>query len=184
MIEYLDIRDIIAIFGLFTGFGYYVLNVTGSRKNQRQQLETRQAQLFMQLYQDLLSENNMRSLLDLLNMEWDNYDDFELKLGSDNNPDSFVKRTSFWFRLNGIGALLKDGLLDPEKVFDLLGTWIIWMWMKWEPIILELRIRYKQPETYSNFEYLADEMKRIRLQRGITEKLPNTFTKYFPEIAT
>jgi hypothetical protein len=95
MIEILDIRDIIAIFGLFTGFGFYVLTVRGSRKNQRQQLETRQAQLFMQLYQDLLSENNMRSLLELLNMEWDDYDDFERKLGSDNNPDSFVKRTSF-----------------------------------------------------------------------------------------
>jgi hypothetical protein len=58
------------------------------------------------------------------------------------------------------------------------------MWMKWEPIIHQLRIQYKQPETYSNFEYLADEMKRIRQKRGITEKLPDTFTKYIPELTT
>jgi len=181
MVELSIIRDCVAIFGVIAGFSYYVLTVRNTQKNQQQQLETRQAQLFMQLYQDLLSENNMRSLLDLLNMEWKDYDDFERKLGSDNNPDSFVKRTSFWFRMNGIGHLLRDGMIPSEKVFDLLGTWIIWMWMKWESIIVELRMRYHQPEIYSDFEYLANEMKRIRTERGITEELPETFTRYIPD---
>ncbi len=181
MVELSVIRDLVAIFGVIAGFSYYVLTVRNSQRTQRQQLETRQAQLFMQLYQDLLSENNMRSLLDLMNMEWEDFDDFERKLGSDNNPDSFVKRTSIWFRMNGIGLLLRDGLIDSEKVFDLLGTWIIWLWMKWESIIKELRVRYHQPEIYTEFEYLADEMRRIRLRRGITEELPETFTRYVPE---
>ena len=181
MIELSVIRDLVAIFGVIAGFSYYVLTVRNSQRTQRQQLETRQAQLFMQLYQDLLSENNMRSLLDLLNMEWEDYDDFERKLGSDNNPDSFVKRTSIWFRMNGIGHLLRDGMIDSEKVFDLLGTWIDWLWMKWESIIKELRVRYHQPELYTEFEYLAVEMRRVRLERGITEELPDTYTRYIPE---
>jgi hypothetical protein len=180
MMELSVTRDLVAIFGVLAGFSYYVLTVRNTQKNQRQQLETRQAQLFMQLYQDLLSENNMRSLLDLLNMEWKDYDDFERTLGSDNNPESFVKRTSIWFRMNGIGHLLRDGMIDPEKVFDLLGTWIIWLWMKWEKIIKELRLRYNQPEIYTEFEYLADEMRRIRLRRGIQVELPDTFTRYIP----
>jgi hypothetical protein len=83
--------------------------------------------------------------------------------------------------MNGIGLLLRDGLIDPEKVFDLLGTWIIWLWMKWESIIKELRARYNQPELYTEFEYLADEMRRVRLERGITVELPDTFTRYIPE---
>ena len=181
MVDLGVIRDLVAIFGVIAGFSYYVLTVRSNQRNQRQQLETRQAQLFMQLYQDLLSENNMRSLLDLLNMEWEDYDDFERKLGSDYNPDSFVKRTSIWFRMNGIGSLLRDGLMDPEKVFDLLGTWIIWLWMKWEPIIKEHRVRYYQPEMYADFEYLAGEMRKVRLARGITVELPDTFTRYIPE---
>ncbi len=181
MIELSVIRDLVAIFGVIAGFSYYVLTVRNSQRTQRQQLETRQTQLFMQLYQDLLSENNMRSLLDLLNMEWEDYDDFERKLGSDNNTDSFVKRTSIWFRMNGIGLLLRDEMIDPEKVFDLLGTWIIWLWMKWEFIINELRVRYHQPELYTEFEYLAVEMRRVRLGRGITEELPDTYTRYVPE---
>ena len=83
--------------------------------------------------------------------------------------------------MNGISHLLRDGMIDSEKLFDLLGTWIIWLWMKWGSIIYELRVRYHQPELYSNFEYLADEMRRIRMQRGITVELPETFTRYVPE---
>jgi hypothetical protein len=181
LIELSFLRDVVAIFGVVAGFTYYVLTVRSNQRNQRLQLETRQTQLFMQLYQDLLSEGNMRSLLDLLNMEWEDYDDFERKLGSDSNPDSFVKRTSIWFRMNGIGLLLRDEMIDPEKVFDLLGTWIDWLWMKWESIILELRLHYNQPELYTEFEYLAVEMRRVRLERGITEKLPDTYTRYIPE---
>jgi hypothetical protein len=181
LVDLTVVRDIVTIVGVIVAFTYYVLTVRATQRNQQHQLETRQTQLFMQLYQDLLSENNMRSLLDLLNMEWEDYDDFERKLGSDNNPDSFVKRTSIWFRMNGIGLLLRDEMINPEKVFDLLGTWIIWLWMKWETIIQELRVRYNQPEIYAEFEYLAIEMKRIRLRRGITDELPNTFTRYVPE---
>jgi len=44
------VRDVVAIFGVIAGFTYYVLTVRSSQRTQRQQLETRQAQLFMQLY--------------------------------------------------------------------------------------------------------------------------------------
>jgi len=47
MIELSTIRDLVAIFGVIAGFSYYVLTVRATRKNQQQQLETRQAQLFM-----------------------------------------------------------------------------------------------------------------------------------------
>jgi hypothetical protein len=157
-----------------------MMTLRNTKRQQEVTLETRQAQLFMQLYQDLLTEDNMRSYLELLNMEWEDYDDFERKYGSDYNPDSFAKRNSFWFRLNGIGSLLKDGLIDPEKVFNLLGTWTIWQWKKWESIIIELRARYNQPEILTDFEHLANEMLRIRLDRGITVELPKTFTRYVP----
>jgi hypothetical protein len=50
MIEISIIRDLVAIFGVIAGFSYYVLAVRATRKNQELTLETRQAQLFMQLY--------------------------------------------------------------------------------------------------------------------------------------
>ena len=44
------IRDLVTIFGVIAGFSYYALTVQNNRKNQDQQLETRQAQLFMNIY--------------------------------------------------------------------------------------------------------------------------------------
>ncbi len=50
MFELSVVRDLVAIFGVIAGFGYYVLTVRNKQENQRQQLETRQAQLYMQVY--------------------------------------------------------------------------------------------------------------------------------------
>ncbi len=50
MFELSVVRDLVAIFGVIAGFGYYVLTVRNNQENQRQQLETRQAQLYMQVY--------------------------------------------------------------------------------------------------------------------------------------
>ena len=44
------IRDLVAIFGVIAGFTYYVMTVRNSQRMQQMTLETRQAQLFMQVY--------------------------------------------------------------------------------------------------------------------------------------
>jgi hypothetical protein len=75
------IRDIIAIFGVLAGFTYYVLTVRNTRVNQQQQLETRQAQLFMQIFQEFSSVENFKVLNEVMAMEWDDYDDFMSKYG-------------------------------------------------------------------------------------------------------
>ena len=76
MIEFLDIRDIIAIFGLFTGFGYYVLSVRGTKRNQQLQLETRQAQLYMSLYNDFKNKDFQNDFYVAMEFEFKDFDDF------------------------------------------------------------------------------------------------------------
>ena len=49
MVELSVVRDLGAIFGVIAGFTCYVLTVKNKQENQRQQLETRQAQLYMQI---------------------------------------------------------------------------------------------------------------------------------------
>ena len=69
MIELSTIRDLVAIFGVIAGFSYYVLTVRANQRNQeiamknqelmlkaqQQTVETRQAQLFMQVYNTITS---------------------------------------------------------------------------------------------------------------------------------
>ena len=87
MVELSLIRDFVAIFGVIAGFSYYVLTV-------RNQIKTRQAQLFYSLNRDFTEYNSWLRNRELFYMEWDDYDDFEKKFGSNTNPVSYAQRFS------------------------------------------------------------------------------------------
>jgi len=142
---------------------------------------TRQAQLFMQIYQDLSSTETTRKLLDILNMEWKDYDEFERKYGSDTNPDFAATRFSYTQKLNGVGWLLKQKLVDKESIYQLCGNWAIWVYCKFKPIIEEQTRRYKNPQAYLWLEHCGKEMMKIREQRGEPAEAPKTFIKYVKE---
>ena len=81
MIELSLIRDLVAIFGVIAGFSYYVLTV---RMNQR----TMRLNLTNNLIQQMTNDEFLSKTLELGYMEWENYDDFEKKYGSDTNPEN------------------------------------------------------------------------------------------------
>ncbi|MFX1475551.1 MAG: hypothetical protein ACFFCO_08780, partial [Promethearchaeota archaeon] len=130
------------------------------------------------LYEEITSTENARRYLDLLNMEWKDYDDFERKYGSDNNPDSFAKRYSSWWFYDGIGLLLNKKFVNLDMVYELGGIQAIWQWKKWESIIKEQRKRYKVPDLGIWFEYLAKELMKKREQMGIVAEVPKTYGRY------
>ena len=136
----------------------------------------------MDIDQEMKSYENYRRIIELINMQWDDYDDFEKKYGSDNNPENFATRYSILYSLNSIGILVKDGFIDADTVYDLLGeVSTIWLWKKFESIITETRRRYNAPSTMEYFEFLYDEVMKVRDKRGVTVPVPETFTKYIPE---
>ncbi len=59
-------------------------------------------QRFFQTYE------NPETWLELLNMEWSDYDDFERKYGSDYNLDNVAKRHLFWIYFDALGCLLRN----------------------------------------------------------------------------
>jgi hypothetical protein len=101
-----------------------------ARKAQEQSLETRKVQLFMQIYHDMNSTENLRIYSELIRMEWEDWDDYVRKYGSSNNPESYVLRFSMWVRLNGVGLLVKDGHIDVGSVHDLMRQTILTQWEK------------------------------------------------------
>ncbi len=149
MVDQLTLQTIgILLTGLTVSIAaiYYTLTLRYTRRNQDLQLETRQTQLFMQLYQQVLSKDAQRDNFELINLEWEDYEDFEMKYGSENNPDVAAKRYYLWRQFDAIGYLLKKGLIDADMVFQLGINVVIWQWAKWEPIITEIRVRYNMPE--------------------------------------
>lgn len=163
---------------LIVGIVYYLIIMRNSQRTQQIALETRQAQLLMQIYQRMSSSEYVSDWAEILNYEWDSYEDFELKYGSADHPKKFGKRASIWRSFDGVGLLVKQGLLDVENVYELLDSGVLLQWMKWEPIIKEQRIRYGFPNQSIWFEYLADELLKIRSERGVTKEPSETFYRY------
>jgi hypothetical protein len=128
------------------------------------------------------SYENYSRIIELLNMQWTDYDDFEKKYGSDNNPENFATRMSIWYSINSIGLMLKDGFIDADTVYNQLGELTsIWLWTKFESVIKENRRRYNVPNNFEHFEFLYNEVMKIRDKRGVTVPVPETFAKYISE---
>ncbi len=174
MVTLETILSVVPILSLVVVLSYYSLQI-------RNQNRTRQAQLYMNLFLEISSQQWMMKHATLLNQEWEDYDDFEKKYGSDEHPEHYAMRRSMWTQLDNIGAMLANKLLDPDMVYFLIQMRANMQWKKWEPIIKEQRIRYTNPDDCMYFEYLVKTMDRVRKIRGIEYETPDTFIKYIPD---
>ena len=148
--------------GLTVSILYYTTVLQNANKTQQSQLETRQAQLYMQVFQELNSEKRWKEYLDArYSADWDDYDDFQGKYGRESNPDFFAKLSSMFWTYNAVGMLLFDGLIDARKVYGLMGPMVTAQWDKWNEIVWEMRKELSMPIAYAGFEHLGMEMKKL-----------------------
>jgi hypothetical protein len=81
---------------------------------------------------------------------------YQLKDYDDWFPDYGTLLTFF----EGLGILVKKGLIDISLVEDLLANRIIWFWeTHMEPTIDTTRTFTRDPTQYDHIEYLYHEMK-------------------------
>jgi hypothetical protein len=131
--------------------------------------ETRQLDIYMR-YQIMRTDpERNRNSSEVMSLEWEDFDDFAKKYSHTENPESAGKRFAVWEYWNGLGYILFRGVIDSETTFDMFGNGVIGHWTKFEPIIRGFRERDGRPETWKWFEYLADEMKKVRERRGMPE---------------
>jgi len=174
MVDLVEIQAayyMVAATGVLVAAIYYIINLRTSQKNMRITLTNN-------LMQSQLSEESWRKWIELMNMEWKNYDDFEKKYGSDYNPDNFSKRMNLWHSYNSLGNLLRSGLADRDTLYNVGLRSTVWLWVKFKPVIEENRRRYGDKTAFSGFEYLATEMMKMARQKDPSYKIPETFTKY------
>ena len=161
MIELSVIRDLVAIFGVIAGFSYYVLTVRNANKARKQMI-------VRQIAQDLTQVEGLQIYAELLEMEWEDFDDYLRKYNSTVNRDNYVKRMSCFGWYHRMGYDLYLGHIDAETIVNLIDFQGIWlMWNKFKPIFLEFRKRYGNPTTYRWFEYLFDELSKERVRQGL-----------------
>jgi len=137
---------------------YYMLTLRNSQKAQQFQLETRQAQMFMQLFQQDLVERGPHGLMDLLEWEYENADDFDVKYGKDTNPEAH-KSWEFWQNfMEGQGVLVREGYVSIRLIALFSSGGVKNLWRKFQPLIYEERERHNWPRWGIEWEYLYDTL--------------------------
>ena len=130
------------------------------------QNETRQAQLFMQLYSQISTNKELfRHIMEhMIVWEYKDFDDFEGKWGLKTNPDE----NTYWHLdanfLEGVGILVNRGLVSVSLVESWMGFWVIGHWEKFSPYIREFRVRYNDPRLFIENERLYSKVKEYRLK--------------------
>jgi hypothetical protein len=133
----------------------------------REMNKTRRLQMIQEIWDWMSSEEGYHRLGTLLQMEWTDLEDFMSKYGVTSNLDNYAMRWSAMAKLNGLGYLVNEGAIDLETVYDHSGPRVIWLWVKFEPIIKELR-KSISPEMLNWWEYLVKNMMIEMEKRGDT----------------
>jgi hypothetical protein len=164
---------------------YYVMNLRISQRNQEvmlrsqeQTLETRRIGLVENIAAQIINEEGMKRYFELMNYEWTDYEDFDIKYGSENNVNSAAKRFATWALYNKIGMMLRRGAVDIGDLYVMGMQGAVFFWAKYKPIIEETRRRYNGDEYCKDVEYLAVEMLKYLQSREPSYKIPEKLDHY------
>ena len=123
----------VAATGVLVAAVFYILNLRISQRNQeltlkaleqsakaqQMTLDTRQAQLLMQIFNMI---NNKEFKNDFSEIIWgwkfDNYEDNIQKYGL--HADKVGQATHVWSTYDGVGLLLENKLIDPKMIYGML----------------------------------------------------------------
>jgi hypothetical protein len=151
---------------------YYMLTLKTNQKNLSMNLETRQSQFMSQISDEINSLENWKIAWELLGMEWTDWEDFEKKYGSSGNPEAAARRFSLFSKLDNVGWLLKNGVLDPEWVHSQFHMNVTTLWLKFEPQIIQMRKAMRSPTILMGFEYLGRKILEIEKVKAPEALLP------------
>jgi hypothetical protein len=163
MVDYQTLSIVLTGIGLIIALTYYGLQI-------RNQNRTRQAQLFMNLYETYRNTEFKNMYTEILfHHQWKDFEDWWSKYGPIENKEAFSEWNSVAGYFNGIGILVKKKLIDMSMVDELLASTIITLWEKMGPNIREGRLSRTEsieplPILHSNFEYLYNELIKYRKQ--------------------
>ena len=140
---------------------YYMITLRNNQRNLKTSLDTRQAQLLMNVYSKYTDPIYIQSYKQAIaNMNWSNPEDY-VKKYPPMSPESMAVELVFNY-YEGIGVLVEEGLLDVELVAKLMSGHIIPLWEKYSPLILEARKQRGTPRVDDKTEYLYNMLRRVR----------------------
>lgn len=165
MVELADIQFayyMLAATGVLVAAIYYIISL-------RHNIKTREMEMCQYFTSDFTSEQGMQRYATMMNMEWKDYEDFMQKYGY-SNPEMFGKWTSQFFIWETQGILIKNKIVEAEKLYAIGGFGAIRAWEKYKDIVQSRRDVAWGQDLYVNFEFFAQEMLKIKTKNDASFK--------------
>jgi len=144
--------------GILVGVYYYITTLRNAQKNRKSEV----------LWSFLALRRQQDSMLKYawsMELDWEDYEDFQRKYGRKNNPEDWSRLWSYLVQFDDIGLMVKRGVIDISDYYELASSSIPSLWIKFKPIILEER-RRGDPKTMEWLEYLVKEMRKESIRIG------------------
>ena len=159
MVSFEFLAVILTGLGLTASIVYYASILRNANKTQEIQLETRQAQLYMEFYRDFKKKEFQNDFYVAMDFEFKDFNDFIDKTRGSENRELFLRILNFGYFIEGLGVLLYRKMIDPSLIDELMGGNIIRYGDKYRPIIDGFR---KTNPSFGEWGvYLVDEMKKM-----------------------
>ena len=155
MVDTTTIGVIVTATSAVIGLIYYIFTA-------RTTLQTRQAQLFMQLYSKWQDKEFNKSKHFVMTYPIRSYEDYEGIFRDEEKGTTFRVVGTF---LEGLGVLVKRGLVDKRFVDDMMSGDIIGFWEKYREVVFEERRRMNYPQALEWAEYLYNVVKPLSVKQ-------------------
>jgi hypothetical protein len=154
------ISIIIAAIGVFIAAINSVYSSRESRQQRQTEIDTRQAELFMNVY-NRWNTKEMQAAYGLARFDIvpkvKDYEDWRQNYsvrGGPQNLETWLNLQLLVTYFEGLGMLVKKGLIDIDMVDDLFAGRIKWYWESGEILWQGAREGLRDPQLYDSVEYL------------------------------
>ena len=160
----------VAATGVLVAAVFYILNLRISQKNQeltlkaleqsakaqQQTLETRQTQMFMNIYNQVASKEYTTAWDKMMNKPWKTYDEWDQLYRKDPEFRGSEDITQLFYE--GLGTLVREGQLPIRMVALLMCGMTRYHWERHKVIVDEGRRVYGHRRWFSEEEFLYGEL--------------------------
>ena len=166
---------VVAAIGLLIAAINQIYTSRQANEQREREFETRQAELFMEIYNRWNSVDIQSAYGYLRHIyQFNDWQEFVQRysirppLGSPENFKSWLNYQVLLTHFEGLGVLVKEGLINIDLVEDLYSKRIIWFWENYPGSYIDVgRKELHDPTIYDSIEFLYNEMKQ-RAQAPIT----------------
>jgi hypothetical protein len=155
----------VAATGVLVAAVYYIINIRATQRNMKENLETRQTQLFMQIFQRFQDQGFTVQYNILMDRTWNNLDDYMKRYEGNPSPDG-ASLLSIQTYFEGVGVLLMKKMIDVDTVYELMPTMATTFWKRYEPIVIQIRKEWGYPQFFRPVEYLSSRLVEHARLRG------------------